>query len=105
MDEYYIFSSQEVPVTYISTMEVNSYFQNKGIYKKMCKEVINFINKDQHILTTNESEIGSKYNVFIILKNALITNGFFNCIFKDNDIMYNKEIFDIICYKKKVLKK
>ncbi len=103
--EYFIFTDQEKPVTYISTIEVNSYFRNKGIYKKMCEVLINYINLNQHIVTTRQTEMGAKCNVFRILKNTLLSNGFQNCIFEDNHDMINSELHNVICSKSKTLKK
>lgn len=105
LDEYIIFTDQEIPVTYISTLEVNSFFRNKGIYKKMCEVLINFINPDQHIVITKQTEMGAKCHVFDILRNTLISNEFHNCIFEDNHGIIHSELHDIICSKHKVLTK
>lgn len=105
LDKYFVFTDQEVPVTYISTMEVNSYYRNRGIYKKMCHELINFINVNQHIITSMQSEMGLQYNVFIILKDILIMNGFEKQIIEDNYTLKQSELHDIICTNHKVLKK
>lgn len=100
LDEYFMFEEQEVPVTYISSMEVNSYFRNRGLYKKMCEVLINFINLNQHIITTKESKLGIKYNTFNILKNTLVSNGFEKSIFEDNNGLINSELHDVVCSKK-----
>ena len=100
LDEYFMFEEQEVPVTYISSMEVNSYFRNRGLYKKMCEVLINFINPNQHIITTKESKLGIKYNTFNILKNTLVSNGFEKSIFEDNNGLINSELHDVVCSKK-----
>ena len=105
LDEYIIFTDQEIPVTYISTLEVNSFFRNKGIYKKMCEVLINFINPDQHIVITKQTEMGAKCHVFDILRNTLISNEFHNCIFEDNHGIIHSKLHDIICSKHKVLTK
>ena len=104
LDEHFMFNEQEVPVTYISSMEVNSYFRNRGLYKKMCEVLINFINPNQHIITTKESKLGIKYNTFNILKNTLVSNGFEKSIFVDNNGLINSELHDVVC-SKKVLRK
>lgn len=104
LDEYMVFTTQEKPATYISTMEVNSFFRERGIYKKMCGELINFVNPDQHILTTSESDIGRKCRAFDILKNTLLSNGFKNWILMDNHDLIYSELYDVLCSKKKVLK-
>lgn len=105
LDEYFIFTDQESPLTYISTMEVNSYFRNRGIYKKMCEVLIKFVNQNQHIITTMQSEIGLKCHVFEILKEELEKSGFKNYIFEDSYHLINSKLHNIICFKQKVLKK
>lgn len=105
LDEYFIFTDQESPLTYISTMEVNSYFRNRGIYKKMCEVLIKFVNQNQHIITTMQSEIGLKCHVFEILKKELEKSGFKNYIFEDSYHLINSKLHNIICSKQKVLKK
>ena len=105
LDEYIIFTDQEIPVTYISTMEVNSYFRNREIFKKMCDVLINFINPDQHIVTTKQTEMGLMCKTFDTLQMTLISNGFINSIFEDNNDMIHSELHDIICSKRKALKK
>ena len=104
-EKYYIYNDQEVPVTYITTMEVNSYFRNKGVYKKMCEALIDFINPYQHIVTTKESQMGIKCNTFETLKRILISNGFKNRIFQDNNGLISSELHEVICFRQKVLKK
>ena len=32
-ENFFIFTEQKVPITYIATVEVNSYFWNRGLYK------------------------------------------------------------------------
>lgn len=100
IDEYFMFEEQELPVTYISSMEVNSYFRNRGLYKKMCEVLINFINPNQHIITTKESKLGIKYNTFNILKEILMSNGFEKNIFEDNNGLINSELYEVVCSKK-----
>ena len=104
LDEYFIFKNQEMPITYISTMEVNSYFRNRGIYKEMCKVLINFINKNQHIISTHQTEMGKKYSVFEILKKELEKVGFKNYIFEDNNYLTNLKLKEVIYTNQKVLK-
>lgn len=99
IDEYFMFEEQTIPVTYISSMEVNSYFRNKGLYKKMCEALINFINPNQHIIATKQSKMGIKYNTFKILSNILISHGFEKRIFEDNYGLINSELYDVVCSK------
>ena len=104
MDNYFAFEEQEVPLTYISFVETNLYFLNRGIYSKLCNEVIKFINSNQHILITSESSMGREYGVIDRLRNILIKNGFeerlfvddgFNCLDID---FYNS----VMCKKRKI---
>ena len=104
-DNYILFENQEIPVTYISTMEVNSYFRNRGIYKQMCNNLSRFINQNQPIIITRQSEMGEKCHVFEILKDTLESNGFDKKIFVDNYERVNLELYNIVCSKQKVLKK
>ena len=103
LNDYYIFREQKKPLTYISSMEVNSYFRNKGIYKKMCKELASHIRPDQHIVTSRESEMGAKCHTFEILERKLIENGFENQIFEDDSSTLTQEFQDLICSDEKVL--
>ena len=103
--EHLIFTDQDRPVTYISTMEVNSYFRNMGIYKKMCEELFKHIKHEQHIVTTRQSDMGLKCHVLSSLKEILISMGFQNSIFEDNDGLIKSELHDVICGKQKVLRK
>lgn len=105
LDKYFMFSDQKHPATYISTMEVNSYFRNRGLYKKMCEALINFINREQHIIITKQSDMGKQYNVLENFKKCLISKGFKNYILEDNNGLINSELHDIICINQKVLKK
>lgn len=105
LDEHLIFTDQDRPVTYISTMEVNSFLRKRGIFKKMCKMLINFVNPNQHIVTTKQTEMGLVCKTFNTLSNTLIYNGFENYIFEDNYGMIHSELHDIVCSKQKVLKK
>lgn len=104
LDKYYLFNNQKEPLTYISTVETNKYLQNLGIYKKMCKALYNYINHNQHILTTKESELGKICHTFDILKTTLINQGFKKNIFEDNNSICNQELYNLLCSKEKVLK-
>lgn len=104
-EDCYLFANQKIPLTYISTLEVNSYFWNSGIYKKLCEEVINFINSNQHILITEESSMGKRCKVIKILKETLKKNGFTKTLWIDNFSYYdNLEFQEIVCAKQKTLK-
>ena len=104
LDEYYLFTDQIQPLTYIITAEVNYYFRNLGIYKKMCKELYNYIKLNQHILTTRESELGKICHTYKILKESLLASGFNQKIFEDNNCQCNQELYNLLCSKTKILK-
>ena len=100
LDKCFMFTNQGKPVTCISSMEVNSYFRNKGIYKKMCEVLINYINLNQHMVTTEQTNMGARCNAFNILKNTLLSNGFHNCILEDNHGMINLELHDDVIHSR-----
>lgn len=105
LDRYFIFVKQQEPLTYVSTVEVNSFFRNQGVYKKMCDIFFDFINPNQHILTSRQSEMGKKCKVYEILKKAAIKKSFEKCILEDNYGLSNLELEQMVCYKQKLLKK
>lgn len=106
LENYCIFSDQKVPLTYISSVETNLFFRNKGIYSKMCEIIIDYINSNQHIIISKESKMGKEYNVVEKMKKSLIENGFEKTIWIDDYLIYgNSNFWDIIELKQKVLKK
>lgn len=105
IDKYFLFKSQEVPITFICTIETNSYFRNKGIYKQLCNQILNFINSSQHIVITSQTDMGKKCNVLNILKETIFKNGFDKTIWEDNIWNYNNpEFCETIIGKQKTLK-
>lgn len=104
LENEFLFSGQINPCTYISSVEVNAYFQNQGIYKKMCEAFIQYVDYDQHIVVSRESEMGKKCRVFDTLKTTLIINGFQKKVL--NDKYFNRsELCDEVCEKEHVLQK
>ena len=99
----FLYNGQVKPVTYIISMEVNSYFRKQGIYKNMCDELINFIDPCQPIVTTKESDMGLICNTFELLKSSLTKKGFSLPIVIDNRYFVNTELYDLICSKEKRL--
>lgn len=91
IDKYYLFTEQTLPITYISSVEVNSYFRNKRILTKMTEELINFINPNQDILVSEESELGRRCGVYSKIRSNLFNKGFTNDIWIDNND-YNEDI-------------
>jgi len=104
LDSYYMFNEQSEPLTYISSIEVNSFFWNRGIFKKICEESIRFINLEQNIILSNESEMGRIRNVGKVFREILIRNGFKGNIYFDDYMNYSK-IFDLVCCRKRILTK
>ena len=86
-------------------MEVNSFFRKIEIFKKTCKMLINFVNPNQHIVTIKQTEMGLVCKTFDTLSNILMYNGFDNYILEENYGMIYSELHDIVCSKRKVLKK
>lgn len=104
LDYVYFFKEQVNPMTFLCSIEVNYFFRRKGIMKKTCNVLGNFIPNDQDIVISKESEMGRKSNSFSTTYNSLIKNNF------DVNILREEE-FDKKNYKKltkektKVLKK
>ena len=71
----------------------------------MCEQLINFINPNQHIVTTKQSEMGSKCNLIKILKEILELKNFTNYIIEDDTYSINSKLHDMICSKKESLKR
>lgn len=105
LDEYYFFDDQIIPVTYISTVEVNSYFRNNGIYKRMCDQIVKIINPNQHLVISKESEMGKMCGVVKNLDKALHNNGFSNKCIVDDFYIDNSHMRNLICGDKKNLVK
>lgn len=104
LENEFLFQKQKNPITYISSIEVNAYFQNRGIYKKMCEIFINFIDHDQHVVVSKESKMGEKCKVFDTLKASLLKNGFQKQILADN-CLYNSKLYNALCEEHYILKK
>lgn len=103
---YFIFKNQEIPVTFICTIETSIYFRNKGLSKQLCDQILNFINPSHHIIVTRETDMGKKCNVLNKLKESLLRNGFDKTIWENNIWNYNnKDFCEAIIGKQKILKK
>ena len=108
LENYDFFGEDIKPITYISTVEVNHYFRNMGIFKKMCEESIKYIDKNHHIIVSPESDMGQTCNTFEIFKKTMLKNGFIKGIW--NERLIERYIYDFYNYLKgdrdsKVLKK
>ena len=104
-DEYFTFADQIEPLTYISTIEVNSFFRNQGLCKRIFEIFFDFINPNQYILTSQLSLLGRECKVYDILIKSAIKKGFEKSISKDNHNLGNSQLRAMICYKSKTLKK
>lgn len=105
LNEYFIFNGQEEAFTYVSTIEVNSFFRNRGLCKKMSEIFFDFINPKQHILISKQSEMGKKCKVYQILKRIATQKGFEKQILEyDHNLSYTK-LHEMIYHKQKILKK
>ena len=96
LDECYLFASQQDPVTYALSIEVNSYFRNKGIFGKMIKEFISRINPNQHLVVSKQSDIGKLYKVFNIVEAKAKECSFEKKVLYD-DLDSKKELEKIVC--------
>ena len=104
LDDYFVFDNQNEPLTYVSSVEVNSFFRNQGIYKKVCEVFFEFIINNQHILISKQSEMGKKCKVHEILKDIGIKKGFDKCIWEENCGLENLKLYEIICDNQKISK-
>lgn len=104
-EDFYKFTDQKVPLTYILSIETNLYFRNMGLNSKLLEIMINFINPDQHILVTKESSMGKKSNISKRVEQTLIKNGFTKTFWVDDTSLINKinEFHDTVCAKQKTL--
>ena len=98
MDKYYRYPMQTIPLTYLITIETNEFFRNKGLFNEFCNNLINFINPNQHILATKESDIGEKVHVIDREKITLIEHGYTKEIWiNDENIDWNIDFYNTIC--------
>ena len=106
LDDCYLYEEQKDPVTYILSVEVNSHFRNKGIFKKMVDEFIRNINENQHLFISNQSLMGKECKVFETVNNIAKMHSFSKKVLC-NDYICNEELKKIVCnddytYVKKV---
>lgn len=98
VDNYMLFKSQRMPITYIETIEVNKYFRNMGLLSKMIHNFSFVLNPNQHILCTDESENGKIHGVYNKLCSILKQNGFDKSIEFDSSLYtYSDEYERLIC--------
>lgn len=75
-DNYLFDKEQQIPLTYILTIEVNEYLRRKGLFKQLIKESINHIDINNPVITTIESDLGYKIGIVEIIKKIYYENGF-----------------------------
>ena len=106
LENYLFFGTEFEPITYMNTVEVNAYFRNLGIFKEMCEEAICFLNLNNNIITSPESEMGILYKTYDIFKKNLIEKGFKKEIWNERLIMQNiYEFYESLKKEQKVFKK
>ena len=70
----------------------------------MCNILFDYINPNQHIMITKESEMGKLCHTYEILKRIANEKGFQKNIYEDDNSINNQELYDLLCSKQKVLK-
>jgi len=74
-DNYIYSQSFTTPLTFFASVEVNEYFRNHGL----CRNIINIfskqVNKENPILITEESILGSIYGTTRMLRDSIQKNG------------------------------
>lgn len=65
-----------IPYTYLLTFEVNKYYQGLGLSKYFTDRLINFVNPNQDIIFTEETEMGALANLCKNGIEKLYINGF-----------------------------
>ena len=105
LDEYFIFGDQIEPLTYIASVEVNSYFRNRGIARKMYSAFFDVARPNQHVLTSMLSDMGKRYNLLELTKQVALEKGLKKQIFENNHNLNYTQIYELLCSKRKVLKR
>lgn len=104
LDYEFFFKEQINPMTFLCSIEVNYFFRKKGLMKKTCDVLGNFIPNDQDIIISKESEMGKKCNSFSTAYNSLLSKNFNINIFSEEELE-NKTYKKMIKEKTKVLKR
>ena len=101
-ERYFISKEHSKPITYISTVEVNSFFRNLGLSKLMFENFFKIVNFEQHILISEQSEMGTRCNVFDNFIKIALSNDFPNFILEDSYNCSSKQIREMLGTKPKV---
>ena len=75
-DEYKISSTQSGYITYLSTVETNMYFRNRGLHSELINNSFRFINPNQNILISEISNMGKTCHIFNTFVKIFRNNGF-----------------------------
>ena len=98
IDKYTLYTDQKKPMTYVSTVETNLYFWNRGLYNRLCEEAINHLNPEQHIIISTESRMGKIYSTASTLEKILRKNGFDKYFFvSEPKLFHSQEFHDLVC--------
>lgn len=91
-DEYKMFSNQKDYITYLSTVETNLYFRNKGLYHDLISNSFKFINPNQNILISEISNMGKECHVYNSFIQIFRNKGFMMSINNESD-EFNKDLY------------
>ena len=95
-DEYKMFSNQKGYITYLSTVETNKYFRNRGLYRDLINNSFKFINPNQNILISEISNMGKRCKVYNSFVQIFSDKGFEMNISNENDNFNRDLYFDLI---------
>ena len=95
-----IYVNQSVPVTKISVVEVNAFYQKMNILKELCEEFINNVNKNQPIVmilvNSNEQAVNDDLTTYEILRQTALDKSFLNPVFL-TDLENDNELRSMLC--------
>lgn len=68
--------SQEKPVNYIQTIEVNAFYQRQGLFKLLASKIKDVIDLDKDLVITDEADDGIKFHTTSRIANILKEQGY-----------------------------
>ncbi len=74
--DYDFYENQVIHLNYFMTVEVNKYFRGKGLCKDIIKEYTKYIDYNNPLIITLESEMGKLCSTHNIITNNLRENGY-----------------------------
>lgn len=95
-DEYKIAAKQKKFITYLSTVETNMYFRNRGLYRDLIIKAFNFIDQDQNILISEISDMGKCCHVYDSFIKIFRDRGFYMDIRNESYIINNEMYLDYL---------